>query len=285
MRTQSAESLKQRSLRSVESANGAEEFDLQSVNPALMEASHLESLVLNLDASLRVHARTHFFNWTQGLLQSLIPHSVLICALRSGEPMSFRVDCFSTLVPDADIFGGLLLRDASGTPTLIRKWKEGEHLPVVCNVKEVGALSDGEFARELSRIGATRLVVHGMLDADGEVSGFFIFGCSEAATGPSQSYLLQLVVPFLHAAWIRSQTHESNGPSRSAPVKVRVLTGREREVLRWIYMGKSNSEIGAILEISPLTVKNHVQNILRKLNVVNRAQAVGKALDARIITP
>ena len=39
------------------------------------------------------------------------------------------------------------------------------------------------------------------------------------------------------------------------------------------------------MKISPLTVKNHVQKILRKLNVVNRAQAVGKALELRILTP
>ena len=37
------------------------------------------------------------------------------------------------------------------------------------------------------------------------------------------------------------------------------------------------------LGISPLTVKNHVQKILRKLDVVNRAQAVGKALELRML--
>jgi DNA-binding CsgD family transcriptional regulator len=47
--------------------------------------------------------------------------------------------------------------------------------------------------------------------------------------------------------------------------------------------GKSNYEIGAILDRSPLTVKNQVQRILRKLDVVNRAQAVGKALELRIL--
>ena len=210
---------------------------------------------------------------------------MLICALRSGEPMSFRVDCFSTLVPDADVFGGMLLRDASGTPSLIRNWKEADHQPVACDVQDISSLAGGEFARELNRIGANRLVVHGILDADGEVNGFYILGCPAADTGADQSYLIQLAIPFLHASWVRSQAQESRGRGRNAPVKVRVLTEREREVLRWIYLGKSNSEIGAILDISPLTVKNHVQNILRKLNVVNRAQAVGKALDARIISP
>jgi DNA-binding CsgD family transcriptional regulator len=68
-----------------------------------------------------------------------------------------------------------------------------------------------------------------------------------------------------------------------APGAEAALTPREQEVLRWIAIGKSNFEVGAILSISPLTVKNHVQKILRKLNVVNRTQAVGKALESRII--
>ena len=58
---------------------------------------------------------------------------------------------------------------------------------------------------------------------------------------------------------------------------------RELEILKWIYLGKSNFEIGAILKISPLTVKNHVQKILRKLDVLNRTQAVGKALALRVL--
>jgi DNA-binding CsgD family transcriptional regulator len=64
-----------------------------------------------------------------------------------------------------------------------------------------------------------------------------------------------------------------------------VLTVRELDIIKWIYLGKSNFEIGAILKISPLTVKNHVQKILRKLNVVNRTQAIGKALELRIFNP
>jgi len=38
----------------------------------------IETLMLNLDASLRVYERAHFFSWTQGLLQSLVRHEVLI---------------------------------------------------------------------------------------------------------------------------------------------------------------------------------------------------------------
>jgi DNA-binding CsgD family transcriptional regulator len=52
--------------------------------------------------------------------------------------------------------------------------------------------------------------------------------------------------------------------------------------LNWICRGKNNIEIGLILGLSQFTVKNHVQKILRRLNVLNRAQAVGKALALRL---
>ena len=54
------------------------------------------------------------------------------------------------------------------------------------------------------------------------------------------------------------------------------LSAREAEILQWVAMGKTNPEIGAILNISSFTVKNHVQRILRKLDVSSRTQAVGK---------
>ena len=83
------------------------------------------------------------------------------------------------------------------------------------------------------------------------------------------------------------RTHEacSEGASPDKASGQSVLTVREQDILKWIYLGKSNFEIGAILKISPLTVKNHVQKILRKLNVVNRTQAIGKALELRILNP
>ena len=243
-----------------------------------------ESLLLNLDASLRVHARPHFFSWTQGLLQSLIRHEVLICALSNGEPLSFSVDSFATNVPDPSIFSEMFLRDASVASSLIKLWEGRRFRPVVCDSGDGSAFSGSNFVRELERIGATRLVAHGTHDADGLVTGFFTFACTSGADARREAYLAQLVVPFLHAAWVRTQLLTDRTKRNDAePTKTHTITPREQEILRWIYLGKSNFEIGAILNISPLTVKNHVQKILRKLNVVNRAQAVGKALELRIL--
>jgi DNA-binding NarL/FixJ family response regulator len=56
-----------------------------------------------------------------------------------------------------------------------------------------------------------------------------------------------------------------------------VLTSREREVLDLLIEGLTNPEIAKRLFISPSTAKVHVRNILKKLGVRNRLQAVLRA--------
>ena len=56
------------------------------------------------------------------------------------------------------------------------------------------------------------------------------------------------------------------------------LTARESEVLLWISRGKSNREIGEILNISPRTVNKHLEQVFVKLGVENRASAAARAV-------
>ena len=56
------------------------------------------------------------------------------------------------------------------------------------------------------------------------------------------------------------------------------LTGREKEILELMAQGYTNKEISQELYISEKTVKNHVSNVLRKMDVTDRTQAVITAL-------
>ena len=71
------------------------------------------------------------------------------------------------------------------------------------------------------------------------------------------------------------------GPRPAAPPQVfPELTGREREILGLLAQHLTNAEIAGRLVISQKTVRNQVSNILSKLQVVDRAQAIIKARDA-----
>ena len=61
------------------------------------------------------------------------------------------------------------------------------------------------------------------------------------------------------------------------------LTSREMQVLRHVALGLSNKELGKSLGISIETVKEHVQNILRKVDVSDRTQAAVWAVRRKIV--
>jgi len=71
-------------------------------------------------------------------------------------------------------------------------------------------------------------------------------------------------------------THSING--KTIDTIVVHLTSRETQILTYIANGNSNKQIGHILQISEQTIKNHVSNILRKLNANDRAHAVVLAI-------
>jgi transcriptional regulator EpsA len=266
--------------------SGSADAKAPAAPSAATDFLQIESIVLNLDATLRVHARAHFFSWTQGLLQSLIRHELLICTLCLGKPPAFRADGFSMTTPEPTLFSDMFLRDTAVAPTLLKAWEERRYQPVVVDVSSAGnSLGSGGFVRELEKLGATQLLVHGIHDAEGRAQSLFTFACRPGSIGQRQAYLAQLLAPALHSAWVRTQLAKRAEATGDKAAGGSVLTVRELDILKWIYLGKSNFEIGAILKISPLTVKNHVQKILRKLNVVNRTQAIGKALELRILNP
>ncbi|WP_446723544.1 response regulator transcription factor, partial [Micromonospora sp. S4605] len=76
------------------------------------------------------------------------------------------------------------------------------------------------------------------------------------------------------------------GPGRRAYAAAAArLTDREAEVLRLMATGRSNPEIAAHLVVGVETVKTHVGNVLTKLGVRDRTQAVIAAYESGFVTP
>ena len=120
----------------------------ESRGAALLHPRQVESLLLNIDASLRVHARHHLFGWTQGMLQSLLKHELLVCALRSTRPTSYQVDCFASPWIDPERVSEVFQRDAAFVGHLVSQWVEGEFRPIVYSAGSgVPHQRSGRYAR------------------------------------------------------------------------------------------------------------------------------------------
>lgn len=87
-----------------------------------------------------------------------------------------------------------------------------------------------------------------------------------------------------HAARINLDSTVREPPAQPLSAAQRLgLTARERDVLKHLTQGHTNTQIGAALYISPKTAGVHVTNILRKLHVTNRTQAAAVAERASLL--
>ncbi|HEX6735327.1 MAG TPA: hypothetical protein VF096_10990, partial [Azonexus sp.] len=152
-----------------------------------------EVLALILEHSLKVHTTHHFFCWTQGLLQNLIRHEVLICALRNGESGNFHVDSFSSAAERPTVLSSLFDQDTLLVPQLIKEWEENNLRPVFLDLARSNLATDSPLGRELNRMGAGDLLAHGTYDTFGRPVSFFIFGCPAGSVAPRHHQLAALL--------------------------------------------------------------------------------------------
>jgi DNA-binding NarL/FixJ family response regulator len=103
-----------------------------------------------------------------------------------------------------------------------------------------------------------------------------IAGIRAAAAGES------LISPQIAAKVLQRLRAQSSSEDAAATIRAE-LSDREIEVLKLIANGKDNAQIARELFISPKTVKNHISNILMKLQIDNRIQAAVYAVRSGIV--
>jgi DNA-binding NarL/FixJ family response regulator len=103
-----------------------------------------------------------------------------------------------------------------------------------------------------------------------------IAGIRAAAAGES------LISPQIAAKMLQLLRAQRSNTDAAATIRAE-LSDREVQVLKLIASGKENSEIARQLYISPKTVKNHISNILMKLQIENRIQAAVYAVRSGIV--
>ncbi|MGC2781129.1 MAG: LuxR family transcriptional regulator [Bradyrhizobium sp.] len=111
-----------------------------------------------------------------------------------------------------------------------------------------------------------------IVTASGSVSGFCPCGFEPDLSARARS-ALEVIAIFSHHALRRSLLCAHREAITHIP-----LTPREREIMQWVAMGKTDDEIGEILNIGATTVTQHVENAKHKLDAMRRTFAVVQAI-------
>lgn len=253
-----------------------------------------EYLLRLIEAAPQVRRRYQFFMWTQGDLQRWLPHRLLVCGAYDRDHRNVVFDVFNNLpVPDIALKSLHDGRDGL-TARAMNAWRQ-QRL-AACRLQLADLPHPDGGLEALMGAGYLQMVVHGVCrpGRPDEVESFFMFGSPERAMPDNALQSIDMLLPCLHATYQRVHTTErqmaGNSALRSSTgginlPRVGAITEREREILMRVRDGLNNQQISEKLGISALTVKNHIQKILRKMESSNRAQAVAKAMTLNLLNP
>ncbi len=238
-----------------------------------------------LCGALTVRQRSDLFMWSQGALQACVPHALLACALFDAQGQRVHHDSFySTLLDSKTLEAATAPESGLGTELASHCHQSGQHLlyldcrtvsqaaPTNANAQALDPLRQrcNQWA-----LGPVLVLSTGAMP--GSMSSCFVFFRLTTPPQPMQQDFAALLLPHLHLALCRSWAAKEDAERRLAE-EAWALTTRQLEILNWVQQGKTNFEIASILEVSPLTVKNHLQKLFKRLNVHNRTQAVAKVM-------
>jgi len=256
-----------------------------------------EALLRFIEKSVYVNRRYQFFVWTQSYLQTLLPHKMLVCGAYQRPYKDVVYEALHSVPIAQSVLSVMTNGSSAFTQQMVGMWLNNRCRAVKINLASMAGHAAGADRDQILDAGFTDVLVHGVSrpQRPADIETLFMFSSDKAASSTEHCLHLNLLMPHLHATYQRVVAIEremagSVGAPAVLPLnssKARALiTERERQILSWVREGKSNQEIGEVLCISGLTVKNHVQKILRKLDASNRAQAVAKAMALNLlVTP
>jgi DNA-binding NarL/FixJ family response regulator len=145
-----------------------------------------------------------------------------------------------------------------------------------------GGMSGGDLIRACrERLGSLRVIVLGSSRDHVDIDAAFDAGALAytVKTAHPEDVAATVRQTFDHTIFLANQASANGGSPSSSPVpadeaeKNVALTKREREILALVAEGHSNRELARMLWVTEQTVKFHLSNIYRKLDVANRTEA------------
>ncbi|MFL6648081.1 MAG: response regulator transcription factor [Sulfurifustaceae bacterium] len=227
-----------------------------------------------MDTTLRKTAEAvttvdDFKRWTREYLRAVLPHEALISGW--GHMHAGGVGLDVMVMVDFPIEHVDAIRNRAGaidTP-ILRRWLATEK-PVIFDGDNPWPDTPAHWLERFRRYDIRNVLAHAMWDSERCGGTYHSFYRMPNAPGEREAGILQDLLPVLHETFCR--VIQSISAADRFSVCLDYLTAREREIVHWLGLGKTNAEIGIIRNLSESTVKHYVTEIFNKLGVSNRTQ-------------
>lgn len=240
-----------------------------------------EDVFSAIQRSYKIDKHIDFFIWLQNSVSEFIPHDMLVTVWGNFNDDGTDRKLHYDVASNVDGINTRAMIDASTEMnhcmdylyelwlTNNRHWYTLNHFGTTefdCKFKMIFP----DLPHELNS-----LLVYGVSDLRGDNECLYVF-FSKQKVLEIKSSVMGILMPHIDHVLRRIQHLKQLEPLDKSGCEPNMLclSERELEVIEWIKAGKTNQEIGMILEISQNTVKSHLKRIFQKLNVGKRAQAV-----------
>lgn len=253
-------------------------------NQKPVEPNLSEKIFSIIASSYSINKHIDFYNWLQTSVAEVLPHNMLLACWgdfdSNSQKFNFNYDVASNL---ANIRTQALFDSPEKTDALMRqlhktwsvnnyRWLTVNNLDNVDGNDEIKSKLPDIFNEFKS------LLVYGLSDLRASKDCLYVFFSTDS-TFNVQDSLMGLLMPHIDNVLRKIQHIEPvdlSEDERVSAIKSYNLSMRELEIIDWVKLGKTDSEIAMILFISQNTVKSHLKHVFEKLNVTRRAQAVAK---------
>lgn len=235
-----------------------------------------------VSSALLIERHYQLFLWLRGEVQEFLPHQILVSAWGDFGQWDLKLDVVSA-VPGARTEALRQHPIDDLLKSCYTSWVAGGRRPLVVKAASLleslgtrpGAIYDA--MRDMRSV-----LVHGVHDArSGHDSLYVVMNSGSITEGRARdqfayvmdSLIGQIDLAFRRVAALPIARAKGGGEEQGDWLE---LSAREQEILDWLCQGKTNIDIATALDISPYTVKNHVQRIFKKIGVNNRTQAAAK---------
>lgn len=246
-----------------------------------LSALERERFLQIVQESLVIDRHFQLFLWLQGEIQYFLPHEIFVAMVGNFETGDVAIDIVSALPKTrASQCAGCDLSAVAAD--LYARWRRNGYQLLSLSGELAPLLAASNCSCPVAPLlaGSGSMMAHGLRDGRTGEDALYLLAHPESALAESQRRMFAMLLPQIDFACRRLVSQNDDSVvCRARGAQNFDLSGREREILDWVRLGKTNEEIGNILNISAFTVKNHLQRIYRKMDVLNRAQAVAKFED------